>query len=109
VAIWAHSDVVFSLSFLVAECADIFGNVPMLRAEEELILQLGMTEGTEFLWDPMLFAVGSGIGRREGGGPEPRPGGPEVRPQGGDADPCDGKDAEGSQRSKDYPLHVLIS
>jgi len=39
----------------------------MLRAEEELILQLGMTEGTEFLWDPMLFAVGSGIGRRDGG------------------------------------------
>ena len=41
--------------------ADVLGDVAVLRAEEELFLQLGMAKRAEFLRDPMLFAVGSGI------------------------------------------------
>ena len=44
------------------------GMIAVLRAEEELFLQLGMAEGAEFLRDAVLFAVGAGIGRRDAAG-----------------------------------------
>ena len=78
----------------------------MLRAEEELFLQLGMTKRAELLRDAMLFAVGSGICAL--GGSEMDPCRDEVRAQGGDGGAGDGENPEDGDRSQSKPFHDLF-
>jgi hypothetical protein len=85
VPVRAYLDIIFFLYFRMAECADVFGNVAMLRAERERLGQFLVAEGAELLGHTVLFAEQAcivGGSRRPGSDLGPR--GQPVGTCGGD-------------------------